>query len=671
MKVFALTTISLLVLLLALAACGDAEEEATAVPAVPEPTQVMAAPTAMPTEAPAPTAMPTEAPAAMMTYGESPDLASMVSAGTLPPVEERLPESPLVVPVFEEIGQYGGTWNLAYGARTDRFHGSLRTSAGLLSIDTDQVTIIPQVAESYDISPDGKVFTFNLREGHRWSDGMPFTTEDVRFWWEDIILNDELWPVKPSQYRTGGELGKLEIVDDTTFSFSFSDNFRLFEEYVGMRAYGELAYQPKHYMRQFHPDYTPQADVDKLVADAGFEKWAQLFEDKHDRRNTISNAELVSLYPWSPRSRGGDQQLILERNPYYYGVDPDGNQLPYIDRVVADLVEDIDVLSLRTIAGDFDMQYRQLAMDTVPTLQKSADEQGYRVIFWAGAEGQDAGLMFNQNYDAKPAMGDLIRNLDFRIALSHAIDRDKINQLVFLGVGEGRQNVVPKGHPFYPGDEYAFKYTEFDQAKANEILDGILPEKGTDGFRLLPDGNQAVLELTAVELFGTFWPQVGELVSEMWEQVALKVDYREEERSAHYTRIRSNEQQVAIWNTGGIEHLFTYRWWTMPFGSVSRIAPLSGVWYASGGKEGVEPTGELARVIELHDKADSATPEEKIELAQEVFRMQADNLWTIGTVGNTPAVLGIAVVNNDFRNVPGNQPHQWWYIFRPEQFFFR
>ena len=205
MKVFTLTTISLLVLLLALAACGDAEEEATA---VPEPTQIMAAPTAMPTEAPAPTAMPTEAPAAMMTYGESPDLASMVSAGSLPPVEERLPESPLVVPVFEEIGQYGGTWNLAYGARTDRFHGSLRTSAGLLSIDTDQVTIIPQVAESYDISPDGKVFTFNLREGHRWSDGMPFTTEDVRFWWEDIILNDELWAREAISVQDGRRAGE-------------------------------------------------------------------------------------------------------------------------------------------------------------------------------------------------------------------------------------------------------------------------------------------------------------------------------------------------------------------------------------------------------------------------------------------------------------------------------
>ena len=664
--------------ILVLAACGGGEEEEESMAAETPAAEMMAqeTPTAemMAVETPAAETMAKET--EMMGYSESPDLAAMVSAGTLPPVEERLPENPLVVPVFEEIGEYGGTWRFAYAARTDRAVQASRTSAGLLSIDPDQVTIIPQVAESYEISPDGKVFTFKLRKGHKWYDGEPFTSDDVKFWWEDTVLNDELWPVKPSQFRTLGELGKFDVVDDTTFTFTFAGNFRLFEEYIAMWSYGALTYLPRHYMEQFHPDYAGQAAVDALTADAGFDKWTQLFEDRHDRRTTMSGAPgPPSLFPWQPKTRGGEQQMILERNPYYYGVDPEGNQLPYIDKIVAELVEDIDVLTLRTIAGDFDHQPRQLRMDSVPTLQKNTESGDYRVLYWPGASGSDAGLHFNQNYGqdeaGDPAIGELMRNNDFRIGLSHAVDRDKILQLVFLGAGESRQMVVPSNNPYYPGDEYAFKYTEYDTAKANEILDGVLPNKNADGFRLLDSGDVAEIEVTAVELFGTFWPQTGELVKEMWEDVGVKTKFTQNERSAYVARRGANELQVMIWDAGGAEHLFTGRYRTMPFNSGTLIGPLTGTWYATGGEKGIEPWGDLAKVIELHDKGDSATFDEKVALGQEIFRINVDNLWTIGTVGNTPTIFGLVVTKNNFRNVPSDMSHQWWYTFRPEQRFFK
>jgi peptide/nickel transport system substrate-binding protein len=429
-------------------------------------------------------------------------------------------------------------------------------------------------------------------------------------------------------------------------------------------------------MEQFHPDYAGQAAVDKLTADAGFDKWTQLFEDRHDRRTTMSGAPgPPSLFPWQPRTRGGEQQMILERNPYYYGVDPEGNQLPYIDKIVAELVEDIDVLTLRTIAGEFDHQPRQLRMDSVPTLQKNTESGDYRVLYWPGASGSDAGLHFNQNYGqdeaGDPAIGELMRNNDFRIGLSHAVDRDKILQLVFLGAGESRQMVVPSNNPYYPGDEYAFKYTEYDTAKANEILDGILPNKDADGFRLLDSGDVAEIEVTAVELFGTFWPQTGELVKEMWEDVGVKTKFTQNERSAYVARRGANELQVMIWDAGGAEHLFTGRYRTMPFNSGTLIGPLTGTWYATGGEKGIEPWGDLAKVIELHDKGDSATFDEKVALGQEIFRINVDNLWTIGTVGNTPTIFGLVVTKNNFRNVPDGMSHQWWYTFRPEQRFFK
>ena len=672
MKKSVLILVSLLALVVTMAACGEDEETA----AVAEPTAVTAgteAVKATPTETMSAEAMAKEKMAeGMMTYSESPEVAKLVAAGSLPAVEERLPDNPMVVPVFEEIGTYGGTWRFAYAARTDRAVQASRTSAGLISLDPDQVTIIPAVAESWEISDDGRVFTFHLRQGHKWYDGTPFTTEDVKFWWDDTILNDELWPVKPSKYRTKGELGKMDVIDDTTFKWTFVDNFRLFEEYIGMRSYGELAYLPKHYMQQFHPKYAGQAEADKLAKDAGFDKWTQLFEMKHDRRNTMSGAPgIPTLFPWQPKTKGGEQQMILERNPYYYGVDPEGNQLPYIEKIVAELVEDIDVLTLRTIAGDFDHQPRQLRMDSVPTLQKNTEKGDYRVLFWPGASGSDAGVHFNQSYQADPAIGDLLRNKEFRRALSHAIDRDKILQLVFLGVGESRQMVVPRENPYYPGDDYAFKYTDFDPPAAAKMLDAILPKKNAEGFRTFDDGTVVELQFTPVELFGTFWPQTAELVAEMWQDVGVKTEVIQMERSAWVAKRNANETQVNIWDAGNQEHLFTGRHRTMAFNSGSMIGPLHGQWYATGGEKGLKPEGDLFKVAGLHDQGDSATLEERYEIGKEIFRINVDNLWTIGTVGNTPTIFGLVVTKNNMRNVPDGMPHQWAYTFRPEQRFFK
>jgi peptide/nickel transport system substrate-binding protein len=310
-------------------------------------------------------------------------------------------------------------------------------------------------------------------------------------------------------------------------------------------------------------------------------------------------------------------------------------------------------------------------MDSVPTLQKNAEAGDYRVLFWPGASGSDAGLHFNQSYDADPAIAELMQSVDFKIALSHAIDRDKILQLVFLGVGESRQMVPPRDNPYYPGDEYAFKYTEFDQAKSNQILDGILPKKNADGFRLLADGQVAQIEVSAVELFGTFWPQTAQLVSEMWEAVGVKVRYTQMERSAYVAKRGANELQVHIWDAGNQEHLFTGRHRTMAFNSGSMIGPLFGTWYATGGEKGVKPSGDLLKVAGLHDQGDSASAAERIELGKEIFRINVNNLWTIGTVGNTPTIFGLVVTKNNFRNVPEGLSHQWAYTFRPEQRFFK
>lgn len=607
-------------------------------------------------------------------YSEAPMLSTLVSSGELPPVEERLPLDPLIVPVVEEIGQYGGTWRRAFLGPSDAQNIERIQHDRFLDFDADGFTIVPNVAQSWEISEDGKVLTFQLRRGMKWSDGEPFTADDILFWYEDKILNDELSPAKPSWMRIGGELGVVEKVDDYSVRFSFVQPYPLFLEFLAQQGHydSQQIYLPKHYLSQFHPNYADEADIQSALAESGFEQWFQLFNQKADPNQ---NPEIPVVTAWMVESPISAQRMVLKRNPYYWKVDPVGNQLPYIDEITLDFVDNIDVVNLRVIGGEVDMQGRHVLINNYPVLIDGAEQGDYRVLLWPSAGGADAGLMFNQTYNADPEIAKLLTNKDFRIALSYAIDREEINESAFLGLGTPRQLVPPPDSPLYPGDEYAYKYTEYDPALANEMLDSIgLTEKNADGIRLLPDGRAATISLAAVPAFGP-WVDVAELVASYWEDVGINVAVDIQERALHYERMAANELQVAIWDTGGAEHPFTYPYWTMPYADISRIGPLAGIWYQSNGANGVEPTGDLRRVLDLTEQAKGVSAEEQIELGQEIFRLNADNVWTIGTVGLSPMVMGTVVVKNNFRNVPeqafNSVVTQTPGIARPEQFFIR
>jgi len=615
-----------------------------------------------------------EAAADMAQGKEAPALAELVAQGELPPLDERLPIEPMVIPVVEEIGQYGGTWRRAFLGPADAQNIERIQHDRFLEFDTDGFTIIPHVAQSWEITEEGRVVTFTLREGMKWSDGQPFTADDVLFWYEDKILNDELSPAKPSWMRIGGELGTVEKVDDYTVRFSFSQPYPLILEFLAQQGHfgGQQVYLPKHYLTQFHPNYASEEELQQQLEESGFEQWFQLFNQRAD---PTQNPDCPVVTAWKVESAITTQRMVLTRNPYSWKVDPEGNQLPYIDEIALDFVDNIDIVNLRAIEGALDMQARHILINNYPVLIESAEQGDYRVLRWQNAGGTDAGLMFNQTYDSDPAIGELLANKDFRIALSYAIDREEINQSAFLGLGEARQMVPPPDSPLYPGDDYAYRYVEYDPDQANAILDSLgLDQKNDEGMRLLPDGQELTISLAAVPAFGP-WVDVGELVASYWSDVGVNVALDVQERSLHYERMRANELQVAIWNVGGAEHPFTYPYWTMPYADISRIGPLAGVWYQSAGQNGVEPTGDLRRVLDLTEQAKGASAEEQVELGQEIFRLNADNVWTIGTVGLSPMVMGIVVVKNNFRNVPETAFNtvvaQTPGSARPEQFFFK
>ncbi len=606
------------------------------------PAPTAAPPTAAPTEAAATPAAPAETPAAPAKYKEPPALAELVKAGKLPPVEERLPKEPLVLDVVEEIGQYGGNWRRVWLGPSDAYGMYRIVGETLLKWSPDSTKVIPNVAKSWEVNEDATEFTLHLREGMRWSDGHPFTADDFMFWYEDIQLNEELTPVKFSRMMLGDEFGKMEKIDDYTVKISFSRSYGLFEMQMASEF---VCYAPKHYLQQFHPKYADKDKLEAAIKEAGVETWNQLFANKN---SWLNNKELPVLHPWITNGEPTATLWVCERNPYYWKVDPQGNQLPYIDRVTHELLQDRQLVTLKAIAGEIDMQYRHMQVKDIPLYMENREKGDYRVLMWPNTLGSEFVLMFNQNWDKDPVVAQFLRSKEFRRALSVAINREEISKVAYLGLAVPRQStLIPESPGYNPDWEKA--WTEYDPDKANQMLDELgLTEKDSDGFRLRPDKQGPLTIIISAVGIG----EAHELVKTYWEAVGIKTILDNQERSVHYEKMAANELQVATWgNEEMIYPLFlVYPWWVMPYGTASRIAPLSGLWYASGGKQGVKPEGDLLRVIELYEEA-KATPDEqkRFEVAMEMMRLNAENLWTIGTVVTREWPV---IVKNKFRNVP-------------------
>lgn len=384
-----------------------------------------------------------------------------------------------------------------------------------------------------------------------------------------------------------------------------------------------------------------------------------------------------STAAWVPLdgSNVSDQVFKLQRNPYYFAVDPDGKQLPYVDNVNFTFFADKEALNLAAVSGEIDMQGRHLNLSSYPVLKENEDKGNYHVLAWPTYGGSDAVIMFNQTYQNDPAVGEILRNKDFRNALSYAIDRDSIKESVFLGLGQARQSVPPPNHPFYPGDEYAFRATELNQDKANELLDGIgMTERDADGFRLLPGGEPLDIEIQVIPAFGN-WADVGQMVVEDWADVGVKAHVEIRERALGFQMRDTNDLMTEIWNDDTTPFPFSAQPKQDPRSTIGlTFAPLVRTWYQTNGEKGMEPPPEIKKIVDIIDEGKISGPERQAELAQELYRMWTDYLWSIGTVGMTPMIQGVVVVNDNLMNVPETAGNNWPFRTpgntRPEQYFF-
>lgn len=676
---------------------APAEEEAEAPAEEPaaEPTEEMAEEPAEemaeePTEEPAeemaeePTEEPAEEtaeePTAMGEYNEAPMLADMVSAGDLPPVEERLPAEPLVEDVVDSVGQYGGTLRRAFLGPGDHNNYTRVVYDALVRYAPDGSEVIPHIAQGWESNDDFSEWTVFLREGMKWSDGEPFTADDIIWWYENILLNEDLNPTVPGWMQNAdGSTAVVEKVDDYTVKWIYTNPNTAFlldlaNKDGADRAISNLAFVPAHYMEQYHPDFADEAELQAKVDEAGFDTWVELFAVQTFPHMSGTRPTTAA---WMPTGTSvADQVFTISRNPYYFAVDSEGNQLPYVDEVRFTFYSDPEALNLAAVAGEIDMQGRHINMSSYPVLKENEADGNYHVVTWPTFGGSDAVVMFNQTWIANdPELGALFQEHDFRVAMSHAIDREAIKESAFFGIGEARQPVPAPFHPYYPGDEYAFKYTELDLDTANELLDGLgLTELDDEGFRTLPSGERLDIELGVVPQFAN-WPDIAQLIVEDWAEVGVRAHVELRERNTHFAMRPNNELQSEIWNDDTTGFPFSGQ----PKQDIrSDIAltfgPLYRVWYETDGAEGLEPPDDIKRMVEIIDEAKVSSPERQVELAQELFRLWVDSTYEIGTVGLTPMVQGVLVVNDNLMNVPEVAGNDWPLRTpgdtRPEQYFF-
>jgi peptide/nickel transport system substrate-binding protein len=416
------------------------------------------------------------------------------------------------------------------------------------------------------------------------------------------------------------------------------------------------AYMPGHYLKQFHPKYVGKDELDQKVKAAGFDGWVSFIKSKWDWR---LNLELPVLAPWKTVSPINTPTWVLERNPFYYGIDSQGNQLPYIDRISMGLAENLEVVNLRAIAGQFDLQERHTGLAKLPVFLENRAKGNYDVHLDPALNGSDATLQINHAYEADPEIAKWLQTRDFRRALSLGINRDQLNETFWLGVGTAGSVAPAESVPYSPGPEWRKKWSTHNPNQANEFLDKLgLTKKDNEGYRLRTDGKGAIrLELLTVA--GSFIPQtqICEMIREQWKKIGIVADVKEVERNLFYTRITNNEQQISIWGNDGTEVLYLFPRHALPVEPVEALLgyPIAR-WYASNGQQGKEPKDpQLKKAMELFRSAAGKKPQERYKMAQEIWKIIVDEQISIGTVGQSPAVMGVRIVSRRLGNIPARE----------------
>jgi peptide/nickel transport system substrate-binding protein len=415
-------------------------------------------------------------------------------------------------------------------------------------------------------------------------------------------------------------------------------------------------YAPAHYLKQFLPKYSSLAEVEQKAKAAGFDSWKSYFRF---RTNWTLNVDLPVVGPWKTVTPMNTPTWTLDRNPYYWAVDTAGNQLPYIDRIVMSLAENLEVLNLRCIAGDYDLQERHVGLAKLPVYLENQKKGNYTVHLDTSQSGCDAALLVNTAYEADPEIAKWLTNRDFRRAISMGIDRDQLNEALWLGLGTPGSTAPAEEVAINPGKEYRKKWATLDLKQANALLDKIgLSKKDGQGYRLRTDG-KGRLRIELMSVGGQFIPytQLGEMIRQQWVKIGIDADVKETERSLAFTKTANAEHHIMFWTVGGSENLYLFPRHVLPVDPAEcHLGMPFARWYASNGAQGKKPGNpEMLRAFDLYRSAAGKKQPERVKIAQQIWKIICEECWVIGTVGMSPAFMGVRVVKNNMGNIPARQ----------------
>jgi peptide/nickel transport system substrate-binding protein len=596
----------------------------------------------------------TEPATAVAAGKEAPMLAQLVAEGKLPKLEERIPKNPRVVKVFERIGEYGGELHTAIRGAPDT--SLLSTSFHydpLVKWNPSNTAVEPNIAESWEVNDDATVYTFKLRKGIKWSDGHPLTSDDFVFYFEDVAMNEKL-PQAQQYLRQSGEWS-IEKVDDLTFRFVFEKPNAFLLQQICSTFGDELTSYPAHYMKQFHIKYN--ADADKIAKAAGFADWADMFEAKSE---SWDNPERPVTYAWVPKIAIGKAttEYVMERNPYYYKVDPEGNQLPYIDRIVFHMYTENEALILQILSGEIDfMAQRVNTLKNKAVFVDNMERGDYRIFNITAGAANVVSIHLNQTVQ-NPVLREVFRNKKFRIGLSHAINRQEIIDAVYVSQGEPSQVAPRKGSGYY-NENLAKQYTEYSLDLANKYLDEAgYAKRDSQGWRLGPDGKRLTFTMTT-RIDKIWMADTMELVVPMWNKVGVYALNRPVEKSLQRATREANQHQGIIDDgEAGWSDTILRPDMFVPCSDNSAWGTAWFNWYYGlKDREQEEPPPAIKKSCELFDKIQvTGDPEERNKLMREILAIAQDEFLTFGIA--TPADL-YGIARNRLRNIPETYVEGW------------
>lgn len=600
---------------------------------------------------------------------ETPAYAERVASGELPPIVDRIPTEPSVAKM-KTLGRQGGRIRLLMGRAKDIRLLVVYGYARLAKYVPD-LSIQPDILKDIVVR-QGREFTLHLRRGHKWSDGHPFTTEDFRFYWDDIANNQELSPTGlPAVMKIGGETPVFEVIDDVTVRYTWNLPNPYFLPLLA-RASPFYLYRPAHYLKQFHASYQDPEALAGLVKEQGQRNWVSLLL-KRGRQYRNNNPELPTLQPWVLKTKPPAERFIFRRNPYYHRIDANGRQLPYADEVAITIASS-KLIPAKTGAGEADLQARSLSFSDYTFLKQGEERNNFTVHLWQTAKGAHIALFPNLN-TSDPEWRKLFRNTDFRRALSMATNRHEINQVIYFGLAyEGNNSPLPQSSLF--NEKYAKRWTDFDLIAANRILDDLgLTQRNNRGVRLLPDGRpMEIIVETAGE--DTEQADVLELVHDSWLQAGIKIYTKPLQREVLRNRVFAGTTLISVWS--GLENGIP-----TPGTSPAELAPTNqqqfqwpkwGQYYETNSKAGEQI--DMAVPLQLANLNESWVIAEDDDARRQIWEkmldLHTDNVFSIGLASG---VRQPVVVSNRLHNVPTEGIYNWdpgahFGIYQPDTFWF-